>query len=341
MKQSARAVLLWSLGLYGLSAVVFCVIIDQWCPNVTEKEYRGKWEQLQQLVRETPKQPLVVMLGSSRSDAAFQASRLDGLLGPDDQPLHAFNFGIAAAGPLHEQLYLRDMLEHGIRPRLLLIEFLPPLLSRPQRGLISEEKWTSAAWLSASQLLRLSPYLGDPQGKVSDWIEARVAPWYVHRAALHEWAQVELLHQTPPTEFRRTSDRWGWGFGDGLTREDMERFRAVSRLYIPSLGGFRLGRGPTRAMRDLLACCRHEHIPVVLVVTPESTEFRTWYSAACQAQTDRLLAELCATYGAKAIDARRWLADEDFADGHHARKSGATLFTTRLLAELQQILKKG
>src|SRR5262245_66023361 len=102
MKHCARGVLLWSLSFYALAALALNLVMDRWCPNLAESLYRTKWEGLCRLTTEASGQQLVVMLGSSRADGNFQAGRLDGLPGPDGQPLAAYNFGIPKAGPIHE-----------------------------------------------------------------------------------------------------------------------------------------------------------------------------------------------------------------------------------------------
>jgi hypothetical protein len=90
-------------------------------------------------------------------------------------------------------------------------------------------------------------------------------------------------------------------------------------------------------MRDLVALCRREHVPVVLVLTPEGSLFRSWYTPAARDGPRRLLAELQAVYGVPVIDGTEWLPDEDFTDGHHAAPAGAAAFTERLLAELRRL----
>jgi hypothetical protein len=339
MKQSGRSIFLWSLGMFALSAVVLWCLIDPWCPNASETLHRLKWDQLLQVAREAPEHSLVVMLGSSRTDAAFQAQRVDALPAGDGRPLRGFNFGVPAAGPIHQYLYLREMLDHGIKPRLVLIEYLRPLLSQPHRGLISEEGLTSPAWLSGHELGRVAPYFSDRWGLLSTWLEARVAPWYAHRLALHGWARIEVGQISPLPPAASCYDTRGWRFPDKLTAADAAALKADTRHYIPSLARFRLGTGPAQAMRDLLDRCRHEQVPVVLVVIPESAEFQSWYSNEALTTTDHFLEELRTTYGVPVIDGRRWLAEEDFTDGHHVGESGATAFTTRLLDELRDTLR--
>jgi hypothetical protein len=339
MKRCGRAVLLWSLGFYALIVLALNTVMDRWCPAPFEKLYRIKWEQLRQRAAESRDRPLVVMLGSSRADGAFQAGRLDGLPGPDGRPLAAYNLGIPAAGPMHEYQYVRDMLEEGIRPRLLLVEFLPPLFNEPHANLISEENWAAPDWMSAHQFMRLHPYFARPVRKASEWVEARLAPWYVHRFSLNAWL-VEHIHTPPlPTVVPYPHDPWGCRCPEPITPEVRAARALVARDYIASLQRFRLGRGPTQAMRDLLECCRSEHIPVALVLSPESAEFRSWYRPECRAIMRDLLGELQATYGVEVIDATGWLDDDDFQDGHHLGVSGMPKFTDRLIAEVRRLLR--
>jgi hypothetical protein len=91
-------------------------------------------------------------------------------------------------------------------------------------------------------------------------------------------------------------------------------------------------------MRDLLELCRKEQVPVVLFVPPESAIFRSWYAPEGLAEIDRLLAELQADYHVRILDARTWVDDKDFHDGHHVKASGAQVFTSRLLDELRPLL---
>ncbi len=339
MKGRTRSVLLWSLSFYALAVLVLNVIMDRWCPAPFEGLYRIKWEQLQQFAETSTGRPLVVMLGSSRTDGAFKAGRLDGMPGPDGRPLAAYNFGIPAAGPMHEYQYLLDMLEHGIRPRLLLVEFLPPLFTEPHSHLISEENWVAPDWMSMHQFVRMHPYFARPVRKISEWVEARLAPWYVHRFSLNSWL-VEQIYPPPerhPVPYYH--DECGCRCPESVTPEVRAARWLTARDYIPTLNHFRLSKGPTQAMRDLLACCRREQVPVVLVLTPESATFRSWYRPNCLAAMRDLLAELRATYGVEVIDARQWLDDDDFMDGHHLDTSGAEKFTTRMIAEVQRILR--
>jgi hypothetical protein len=251
----------------------------------------------------------------------------------------AYNFGVPAAGPIHEYLYLREMLEQGIRPHLLLVEFLPPLFNNARSRLISEEKWTIPQWVRARQMLRMAPYFVHPVRQGCVWLGSRLAPWYVYRLPLHNWlwCHWDPAYDLAPGPYPH--DRWGCRLAEPLTDVESARRWQIARQYVPSLQNFRTGAEPIRAMHDLLKCCRREQIPVVLVLTPESATFRSWYSAECLTAMRDVLDELQATYGVEVIDARQWLEDDDdFMDGHHLQEGGARKFTTRLLAEVRHLL---
>jgi hypothetical protein len=77
----------------------------------------------------------------------------------------------------------------------------------------------------------------------------------------------------------------------------------------------------------------------VLVLSPESSQFRSWYTPEGPASIRRLLDAVRQTYGVPIVDATAWVADKDISDGHHVLAHGAQTFTTRLFEELRPILK--
>jgi hypothetical protein len=339
MKRGARGVLLWSLALYALAALSLNVLMYRWCPDLSASVHRVKWHQLRKGMAKASDRPLVLALGSSRMDAAFQAGSLDGAPLADGGRLAAYNFGIPAAGPLHEYQYLRDMLDEGIRPSLLVVEVLPPLFSAPHSHLVSEEDWGVPDWMSLHQFRRMRPYFMRPDRKLGDWVAARLAPTFAYRRSLQGVMELRML---PPEERRPvpyTHDRWGCRCPDNLTPKQQATCVRMARDYIPSLNHFRMGDGPRRALRDLLGCCRRKNIKVVLVLMPESTEFRSWYRPECLTAMTDMLTRMQTDWDVPLIDAREWLADDDFTDGHHPAESGARLFTARLLSELPRVVR--
>src|SRR5581483_9834485 len=93
--------------------------------------------------------------------------------------------------------------------------------------------------------------------------------------------------------------------------------------------------------REILATCRQEGIAAGLVVLPEARWFRDLYPPAARAEVADYLGRLGRECQVPVIDARDWVADEDFADGYHLRPGGATAFTTRFGADVLRPLLVG
>lgn len=338
MKGSARAVLIWSLLIYGFSAVVLTCIMTRWHPNGFEQNYWRKWRKFQRFAAEERERPLAVMLGSSRAAALFKAGLMDGRLAPNGQHWRAYNFGVPATGPMREWMHLRDMIDQGIKPRLIIVEYLPPLLNEAHTGLYTEENWVMPEWTTVHQYFRFRPYLARPMRKASEWVEARMAPWAVYRLCLHSWLRLRMGWANQDNLVIDNYDRWGCRVHEAFTPQKRAVFIAAAHDYIPSLQHFRLAKGLCRVWHDMLSYCQREGIAVVLFVPPESNEFRSWYPASCLTKVEGLLTELHQTYGVQVIDARKWLNDNEFVDGHHANAKGSLKFTVRMLRELRAYL---
>jgi hypothetical protein len=344
LRRGSRAVLLWALGFFAAAQAGLVLALDYWHPALTESWWEHKWGQLRQLAAREADRPLLVMVGSSRTDDALQAERLQELLDKGGKPLAAYNLGVPMVGPLREGLYLDAMLEAGIRPHLLLVEFLPPFLNQPRKGYACEENWALAPWWTLAQFRRLWPYLAHPNRKRRDWLEARLVPWYGLRSHLCKWVSEKVVSSSD--RLKGGWEAWphddhGYLLPQPFTPEETLRISTRTRAtFSPTLRQFRLGEGPIRAMRDLLDRCRRERIPVVLVLMPESTEFSRWYCPEGLADARRLFGELACEYGADAVDATRWVDDADFRDFHHVQGEGARAFTTRLIDALRPILAR-
>jgi hypothetical protein len=346
LHRGGRAFLLWMLGLYAAVQLALILAMDYWQPTLTEGWKANKWEQLQRLVAREPDRPLAVMLGSSRTDDAFDAERLSEVRDPDGRPWLGFNFGVPMVGPMHELLYLDELLAAGIRPRLVLIEFMPALLNEPHQGLVSEENWTLASWMTLPEVRFLWPYWSHPYRKAGEWLEGRLAPWYAFRYPI----TTTLAYHLFPRAARHfelkellwafwVHDEQGYRVPKDFDREQLQRsWTGAWGMYITTLQKLRPGRRPTQALRDLLVRCRRERIPAALVFMPESPVFRNWYRPGALDEAHRLFRDLCWEHGAVPIDANDWIPDVDFRDGHHVQGNGARVFTTRLIAELRPLL---
>ncbi len=343
MKKSARKlILLWLPIWYVIGQLsLFIWMNENWELERTISE-RKKLELLHKRLAEMPDRPLVLMLGSSRMDQAFQSGRLSGQPAPDGRPLLAFNLGVPTVGGMHEMLYLRDLLDQGVRPRLVLVEFVSTHLTRSQRGLQSEEHFTVAPWVDFHSLYFLQRYFTNRRRAWTEWLESRLTPWYGYRWWIHEHCQG--LHSLPEREFdqsRRPIDPFGWRLLRDLPNTPgahAVRWAFAYNMYGQTLKHFQLGAKPAQALLDLFDCCRREKIPVALVLPPVSKEFQDLFCPEGKAEIDNFVAYLRNRYNLDIIDATDWLEPEDFDDGHHAMLSGADKFTTRLIPEVHRLL---
>jgi hypothetical protein len=124
------------------------------------------------------------------------------------------------------------------------------------------------------------------------------------------------------------------GGARNLGPTDPEHTRAGTELaradYYPPLQRLEITDFSDRAIRAVLELCRHRGITVVLFLSPEGTAFRSWYPPTMLARIEEYCRDLSREFGAPLIDARDWLADDDFTDSHHVNAAGAARFTRRL-----------
>jgi hypothetical protein len=93
-----------------------------------------------------------------------------------------------------------------------------------------------------------------------------------------------------------------------------------------------------RALIDLLTACHGAGIPAVLVLMPEASAFRALYTAEVRCGIDGTLDKFRRDWHVPLIDARTWVADADFWDGHHLLPPGAMAFTQHLAREMLPLL---
>jgi hypothetical protein len=319
-----RAALLW--GFWGFLALqaAFTVTLDSNHPELYDPEYQRRLTTLRARQTEAPERPLLLVLGSSRTLLAFRPEIMPPLATSAGPAVLPFNFSHYAAGPLFNLMELRRLLADGVRPTWVVVEVLPAYFA-----------YDGEAWVMLHAALRdyalLCRYL--PAWRLyGDYLKRRVKlapklPAEYLRYCLADWDRAgeesqltgvcslggfPILEQDmdEPTRLRRTAAAFG----------------AMGR----HLASFQITPTAERATRELLELCQKEGIQAVLVITPEGTEYRTWYSADAYPRLVRSLTALCGDYGVPLVDARDWLMDGDFYDSHHVLERGAFRFTRRL-----------
>lgn len=331
-RAQGRAVLGWALGFFLTIQVALVIGVDQWQPSLRDAQYGQKLALLQTARAKQPTRPLWLMLGSSRTAVGFCPEEA----GRNDESAIVFNFGLPAAGPIKQRQCLESLLGRGLRPDRLVVEIMSPLFNEPGRDRLCEENWLDVPGLAANDVWRLRTYVSQPLQLGLAWTRSRALPCYrLRRRILTSLARAWLS----PRESALPAggvDRFGWQRlnPDGVSEEEhCNQFRNAARTYAGAFVDFRVGSGPRRALEDLLERCRRERIDVILVRMPEASAFRAWTLEA-ESAVDDLLWATCECHAVRLIDARRWIADEDFWDGHHLLPRGARQFTGQLMDEL-------
>lgn len=335
----ARAILLWGVAGFVALQVALTAAIETRFPEFRDPHYGHKINRLKRRTIDVPTKPLtIVMLGSSRTLGGFKASSLEQPLAEaHGGPVVVFNLGMNAAGPVVQLMNLQRILADGVRPDLLLVEVLPPLLAGQARLQELEEGWIPIDRLALRDLPLVSRYGGPVRpGLYKSWWLSSLVPWYSHRFAILSDVAFYCLPDATRIDGFRGMDNSGCVVQDWekMTPERRQRALQITHdCFATFLTDFRLGGPACEGMRELLELCRREHIPAALVLMPEGPTFRSWYSADAWAQIQTFLDKLSGDYGIPVISARDWIAEEDFADSHHLLAKGAAVFTQRLGSE--------
>ena len=306
----------FALGQLTLGAVV------DWFAPCRDPEVETKLGRLCARRKEEPNRPLVVALGSSRTAYGLDAASLS-----RDSHALVFNFGIMGSAPLMHLVNLRRLLDRGVRPDLLYVEVMPPLLA--DQTLPLEEKLLEVSRLSFGEVVALCRYSHDRLRLLRHWCSARLLPC-AHCLGLQTWLTGAGAASAPGL-----LDAYGWRVRTEIFDEDDFRqgLGLARRQYATPCSVPAVAPGSRRALEDLLALCRREGIAVRLLLMPEGKEFRALYTPAARQALAALLARLHERWDVPVVDARDWVEDAGFWDAHHMLPAGARRFTARFRRE--------
>lgn len=338
-RRRARGAILWGLLAFATIQVALEAAVERQ-PKWRDPAYAEKLLKLQRRLPAAPDNtPVVVVLGSSRTQNDIDASHLEEELAARcGRRVSAFNFGLKAAGPLNELIVLRRLLADKVRPDLLVVEVMPAFLAETGGPFLFT--FFPPHTFSIEELSLIDGF-SSGAGLGHDWWKGRLIPSQTHRLGLmHDVA----LSWLPPDAWSTSvgsCDDAGWQslWRDAQTDERREKgMEWARREYIDHFKNFRLGGSSCRALTEILNLCRAEGIPAALLLLPEITEFRSWYSPDVEDQLEAFLGDLGRKYAATVINGRAWVTDEEFFDGHHLLPQAATDFAERLGPRLSPLL---
>jgi hypothetical protein len=139
-------------------------------------------------------------------------------------------------------------------------------------------------------------------------------------------------------------DRWGW-WDLGTDSQPLgivpSALKVALLSYYGDLQYLQISSMQDQALRDLIALCRQEAIPLMFYLMPEGDIFRGWYAPAVRTRVNDYLTRLSQESGVAIADLRTWIDEKYFRDGHHLYRLGATLFSRRFGPEVLAYLVQG
>jgi hypothetical protein len=336
-RRGARGVIIWGVIAFAAVQAAVAASADLLAPEIYDPEYAARLTRLQARRAEHPDRPLLLLFGSSRTGQLFRPEQLPEFTDAEDRTILAFNFSRNGGGPVYSRLAYMRLCQQGLKPEWAVIELMPALMTARYEHFF----YTS---ITAGELRDLARYISGRRA-VGCYAKLHVLPGYKNRTGLLRSLAPSWALSTGVEDPEANIDRLG-GEGKRIRPSMPEADRRaedarVSAGYAAILANYSIDPGADRALRDLLRACRDYGTRAVIIRTPESTTFRAGYRPQALATLDAYAADLTHEFGVKVVDARPWLPDEQFEDGHHPLLAGQRNFTERLYREVLMPLVRG
>ena len=297
-------------------------------PEWRDPEFGHRLYRLRALQAQFPQRPLVVALGSSRTQMGLSPADMGT---PDTGPL-VFNFGQAGAGPVMMAVNYHRLRNAGIRPDFVLLEYMPAAVIPADP--IEVALKPTVSHLSLADVAYLRPYCETRGTLEQDWLATRCNPFSTSRLTLLSHIQPGWLPWQLRQDYQwKMMDAHGWSAYpyDEPPAEVRERSTArTHEQYAAALRDFQVGKAPDRFFRDLLAACRDDGVKAAIYRMPESPMFRSWYTPESWARSEAFVGSLSREWNVPVLDATADFGESDFADGHHMLRGAARRFSRQL-----------
>jgi hypothetical protein len=310
------------------------VISDFWDPQFAMKEVY-----LKARIAETPGHPLWLMLGSSRSKFGIAPSVMEDRMRSENGPL-LFNFGLGGADLYRNYITLRRVVADGIKPKLVGIEIIQPLLNCNQTMLAEPAVVITRA--RRDEVDELDSFMLTPADQIrSIWRKSRINPFFKGSETMprltRSWRLVPVPYFWRFELEKYAYDKWGWSadIPAPVPRSFyLEKLELAKNQFRLNLTDFKVTGYSNRSLRKILDLCREQGIEAFLFLMPEGPDFQAFYSAKDNETINRYLAQIQNEYGIKMINARSWLGNDAFTDSHHLNSTGAKEFSRRFCDEM-------
>ena len=329
--RQAKYAIIVGIAVYLTAQVTFNLAIhNDWLP-IRDPVYSEK--RAFQATHSPTVKPKLLALGSSRTQLGFDVQRFTQQYQlQTGVEIAAFNFGCPAAGPMTCNLYLRRLLDQGVQINYLLLEVHPGFISGCDPPY--ETQWLHGYRLRPEELTRLRGFGWDvPTPPHHGW-KGWIVPFYAYRYSILNQYWSKML----PCPFGLTvgsaSDDCGFVKAKELPQDRIPKAIEYTRNeYAPAMNNYTVGGPGPRAIDDLLSLAQENNIAVTIVLMPESSIFRSWYGDAGNRAISDYALSLQHEHGVEVINAREWVPDSGFSDGHHMQPAGSACYTDRLAQE--------
>lgn len=326
-RRKACWVLFTALSITLIIHATFLSLLETVRPEWRDPEFGCRLRSFQALQAEQPASPIVVALGSSRTQMAFSPNHMPI---PETGPI-VFNFGRSGSGPIRQLMILHRLLDQGIRPDAVIIEFMPATYHAETVEDIFDKQ---TSLLSHRDVALLTRYVDEPRPFWGRWAHVRLHSLYHHRMMVMSHLQPGWLPWPLRQDFLwKMTDRYGWSpyFHSSVSQTHREEQLALNeQSYRPLLQDLHIQAQTEQALRDMVRVCRSTGIAVALFLSPESPRFRSWYSLQSSQRCQAFLNQVVAEMALPIFDATDGFGEEAFVDGHHMLREGAIDFSQRL-----------
>jgi hypothetical protein len=345
-----KRIVLWTLAGFALSQLALSIYLDKRQLQTRDPLYGHRLHSLQARLTESPNAPLFLILGSSRVKYSVWPSAMtipptEGAAAPI-----VYNFGINGMGTIRELMYWRRLLADGIRPKWMLVEIWPPLWA--ETGFFRESRMlTFEDDLHWRDLPLVCRYFRNDRDVLRLALRKSFLPIRTYRDLLLSLFAQPLLSEAQLGEMRQhvrdslPDDLGGWFPWPWATNTPEEKRRAmldgVEKIKPLIDSALSIDARSDTALRELLAECRQHGVKTALILMPEHSQTRGWYSPRATAVVRDYLDRIQKEQQVPIVDTRDWQPDDDFADACHLGRQGVPAFSARLGREVVQPLIEG
>ena len=334
--RARRAMIVAIALLLGVNALL-ALVLERGPAHLRDPEYGLRLTALRSKRAEHPRRKLAVVLGSSRTAMGIRPDVYETAVAePDGAPL-LFNMSMTGAGPILQLIALRRLLEDGIRPDTILLEFWPALMRGD--GPYREDLRLNPERLRPSDGPLIDAFFSDPEETRSRMRTSRLLPLWYHRREflVGQWPEAVPWKERADGAWAGL-DEWGWLPGRiSATPDQIARgWPHVAEFYEPLFRTYTVSPVADRALRELVTLAHERGIRVLPICLPESARFRSMMTPESICIAEEYREGLTAYVGHPGIDGRTWVGDAELPDGFHLTRNGAAIFSRKLATVLAE-----